>query len=432
MIVAHRAVDIMAMEIPDREDVVAGLLVRGDAALLSAREKGGKGLIMLDFAATVAAGESCLGRAVLQGPAVYLALEEGRRTIRDRLRARVGDRDLPLFVAFLDGSDDGQTFRLADPEAIQGLLDLIDTYKPVLVVLDVLREAHDGRENESDDMALLLRPIRQIAHDRNVTIVVTHHASKAGGARGSTSIPAAFDSVLTFVREDLDTDAGMRGVLSARGRDLPKVSQRIEFDPVTFRWAPLSGAPMVSQPTNTREQILQVLNGTDDWLTAEAIAERIPGTKLQTVRNKITDMLSEHYRLLLVRGTGAKGDPRQFHGILNRDGIVPVSSGNNPGATGEDGCVHCGAPVAPSQLYCVRHGGVASPAPPGTDKALGLADLAPDERGDVEDIAAELRQGGAEAVAWWRADLARRNGEVSKRDRQLVELAIRLAGEEAA
>ncbi len=335
MIRAHRAADVLAMDIPEREDVVAGLLPRGDAVLFAAREKSGKGLIMLDACACVASGEPFLGRDVLTGPVVYLALEEGRRTIRDRLRARIGNRDLPVSIAFLDGSDAGQVFRLDDVESIQGLQSLIDECRPVLVVLDVLREAHDGRENESDDMAILLRPIRQLAHDRNVTIAVTHHASKAGGAHGSTSIPAAFDSTLAFVRDDLDTDAGMRGVLTARGRDLPKVAQHIEFDPETFRWSPISGAPLVSQPTNIREKILHVLNGTDDWLTAEDIAGRLPDTKLQTVRNKISDMLGEHYRQMLVKGTGAKGDPRHFHGIHKHDNGIPPDSGNDPGANGD-------------------------------------------------------------------------------------------------
>lgn len=99
-------------------------------------------------------------------------------------------------------------------------------------------------------------------------------------------------------------------------------------------------------------------------------------------------------------------------------------------------CVECGGPVQQSDaLYCDIHGGraptagdVAAPdAPP-----LDLADIAPDERGDVEDIVTELRRGGPDAVAWWRADLDRRNGEVSERDRELVELAIRLSSQEVA
>jgi hypothetical protein len=62
--------------------------------------------------------------------------------------------------------------------------------------------------------------------------------------------------------------------------------------------------------------------------------------------------------------------------------------------------------------------------------SFDVADLDPRDRADVEDIAEELRRGGAEAVASWRADLARRNGGVSERDRQLVELAIRLSEQE--
>lgn len=59
-----------------------------------------------------------------------------------------------------------------------------------------------------------------------------------------------------------------------------------------------------------------------------------------------------------------------------------------------------------------------------------VSDLDPFDRADVEELADELRRGGPQAVAQWRSDLDRRNGEVSDRDRSLVEMAIRLSGRE--
>ena len=295
---------------------------------------------------------------------IYLALEEGKRTIRDRLRIRAGDHtDLPIYVVFLDGSEE-QTFRLDDSDSITALRDLVIECQPVLVVLDVLREAHDGRENESDDMAIMLRPIRQIAHEFNVTIVVTHHASKAGGFRGSTSIPAAFDDTVEFVRDDLDSDTQMRGMITGRGRDLPKVVQHIEFDPDTYRWRAIHGAPAVSQPTNIREKILHVLNATDDYLTAEAITEAIEGAKTKTVQNALSGLMGEQYRQLLVKGTGSKGDPRRYHGIHKREADQLILPGNDPGTKEQDTeptCVQCGGKVVEGQMYCSKHGRATGP-----------------------------------------------------------------------
>lgn len=365
MITLYRADEVFEMDIPEREDVIAGLVPRGDAVLLSAREKDGKGLITLDMCACVASGETFLGRAVTQGPAVYLALEEGKRTIRDRWKARVGETpSIPIYVAFLDGSM-GETFRLDDADSIQDVLLLINQYRPVLIVLDVLREAHNGRENESDDMVALIRPIRQLAHEYNVAIVVTHHASKAGGYRGSTAIAAAFDDTFDFVRDDPDGGAQVQGVLTARGRDLPKVVEHITFDPKTFRWSVLDAAPTVSQPTNVRGKVLAALNSTDDWLTAEQITNRIEGAKLKSVQNELATMTRETYCQLLIEGTGTRTNPRRFHGIHRRGENVPPDSGNGPGANEADTsgneaddeavfpgeCVDCGAPLPAGRRY---------------------------------------------------------------------------------
>lgn len=350
------------LEVPPVEWQVENMLPLGSAAILAAREKSGKGLICLDLAASVAMGMPFLGRQVIQGPAMYIALEESVRVVRDRAVSLIGDRDdVPLWFSIADGGD-SEPFQLDDIDSIQWLRNQIASINLKLVVLDVLREAHGGRENESDDMADLCRPLRQIAHENNTTILVTHHSSKEGGPRGSTSIPAAFDSVYTFTRDEKEDDTQMRGLLVGKGRELPKFAQHIEFDPDTHRWRAIEGAPVSSQPTNIREKVFAVLNGTDEWLTAEEIADRIPDTKIQTVRNALSNITQERYKQLLVKGSGSKGDPRRYHGIHKRDDIDTYASGINPGTNGTyDGpaCVDCGMPVATGQLYCPAHGGTA-------------------------------------------------------------------------
>jgi hypothetical protein len=102
--------------------------------------------------------EPYLGRAVLGGPVIYLALEESTRTLRDRIRLRLNGRwDVPLYVVPLDGSTE-ESFSLEDPSSITALINLIQKVQPVAIFLDTLREAHSGREDSSDDMTPLLRP----------------------------------------------------------------------------------------------------------------------------------------------------------------------------------------------------------------------------------------------------------------------------------
>lgn len=127
------------------------------------------------------------------------------------------------------------------------------------MIIDPLREAHGGRENESDDMAPWLRAIRSVSHQTNTAIVVSHHAGKASGSyRGSTAIRASFDDELQFTREDSESESEIRGVLRAEGRNLQKVVEHVAFDSHTFRWT-VTNAPPADTVQNMRGRILSVL-----------------------------------------------------------------------------------------------------------------------------------------------------------------------------
>jgi RecA-family ATPase len=74
--------------------------------------------------------------------------------------------------------EEPERLKFEDKEALDKLSQTIQDNELGLIVLDVLRELHDGPENESDYMGPLLRPIRQMAHDLNMTIIVSHHHSR--------------------------------------------------------------------------------------------------------------------------------------------------------------------------------------------------------------------------------------------------------------
>src|SRR5215213_344273 len=201
------------LELPAVEYVVEDILPTEAFCLLDGREKSGKGLLSLDVAVSVALGEPFLDRAVKEGPAIYCAAEENIRDIRARVADRLGNRhDAPFYVLPLDGST-GDRLQLEDPVGMQRLLGMIEEIGPRVVVLDPLRELHSGQEDLSDEMAPILRPVRQLAHQTKSTVLLNHHQNKAGGFRGSTAILAACDLEWAFTRTDTSDDT--RG--SARG-----------------------------------------------------------------------------------------------------------------------------------------------------------------------------------------------------------------------
>jgi hypothetical protein len=327
--------DYMKLEVPPIQYLVDGL-IEGSAILFSAREKARKGLIAIDMLVSIATNTPFLDRSVKGGPVIYIALEENVGTVKTRLCARYpAKEDIPLYVVQLDGSmDNDEEFCLESPEAIDGLAELIPVHQPVAVVIDTLREAHRGRENEADDMAPRLKAIRVLAHKTNTTIIVTHHVAKmTGGARGSTAIRAAFDDVLEFTREDKGSESEIRGVLQAEGRNLPKAMEHIAFNGNTFRWS-VAAAPAKAETPSLRTKILIVLHESDRWMEADDIADAIPGVTRGSVQNELGPMMKERPLPFAVENEKPrKGAPRRYHGIHARD--TPHSSSSTNGVTND-------------------------------------------------------------------------------------------------
>lgn len=303
---------LFAFELPDREDAVDGLLPLGSACLLSGREKSGKGLITLDLCASIALGEPFLGQEVRQGPAIYCAAEEHIGDVRDRVADRLGDRrDVPLLILPLDGST-GDRLRLDDPKSMQQLWDMVVMLNPIVVVLDPMRELHDRQEDAADEMAPLLRPVRQIAHHRNTCVVVNHHQNRGGTFRGSTAIRAAFDLEWEFTRTDGDVDKeneSPRGRLRVEGRHGPRQVIHMRLGE-GLRWEADQPVAKLREP-GTRVRILDYFLDADSSRTATEISEGIRVPK-HTVQNVLTEMVRETPCPLVVLGTGTKTDPRRY------------------------------------------------------------------------------------------------------------------------
>lgn len=347
---------LMALDIAEKSFVVQDKFARGAAVMFSGPAKSGKSMILLDCCLRVAAGEPFLGRGVTQGPVLYLALEDHVSVFRDRVRKMLdGNFDLPFYVAPLDGSFEGQTFSLEEPLDIGALRDQIVDLKPVMVVIDVLREAHEGDENDSGDMSRVLKPVRQLAHEFNVCIVVVHHANREGRYRGSTAIAGAFDDKFDFRREDGDDEDGMRGLITGQGRYVPKLVQRVEFDQDTHRWRSFEGAATSGRTAGVQQKVLDVLNSTDEWLTGRDIASRVDGVSERSIQNELTAMRKRSYPGMKVRGTGKKNDPYLYHGIHKRQHDPDPQEEDRGGRQGK-GCVDCGAVIPAGQMYCKAHG----------------------------------------------------------------------------
>ena len=334
--------ELFRLELPEPAWLIPEMLPLGVFALLSGREKAGKSLLALDIAVSVASGDAFLQRPVKQGSVLLVPGEDALRDVRGRVATRLGDRrGVPFHVLPLDGHGT-ESLTFTDPVSLQKLFETIRKLNVVLTILDPFREFHDLSENDSDRMAPLLRPLRQIAHQTNSTLVLVHHQSRAGHARGSTAIKASCDIEIAFQRSDDDFDQGPpAGRLRIEGRFGPRqvIGARLGDQ---LRWQVveglLGGGSEAGATVSARGRILAALAAAGRSLTAPALAEAT-GDPLKTVQNAISGMLHESSPPILSFGSGTKGDARRFARAGDDDQIVP-SSQTRGGSSGGNNLFH--------------------------------------------------------------------------------------------
>lgn len=363
--------ELADLHLPETRWLVEGLIPAGVLALLVGRPKAGKSLLAVDLLVSIALGELYLGRAVTQGPVLYAPAEDSLDLVRTRLWTRLGqERNAPVSVMPVDGSLE-QTLWLDKPETIAQLLTTIQETKPVLLVLDPLRELHHAKENDADEMSALLRPVRQIAHQTSTTILIVHHRNKVStdpgtAARGSSAITGSVDMVMTLdTQSDDDLTVGQGVTLTVEGRYAARtrLAARLGKD---LRWDPADGSTFVVDAT-LPARIVRTVQASPTPMTAEQIGSAL-NLSAKTVQNTMRGLVKDgrltrvgkgtnHAPFAYLAGSGVPSD-----GSHVPEGIGVREHGNHLMSTSEHGsrvlpdrepfgngagahCVDCGAPA---------------------------------------------------------------------------------------
>jgi hypothetical protein len=256
------AVDLLAADLPPLVFAVDGIVPEG-AALLVGSPKVGKSWCALGIAHAVASGGRALGTVPVDpGDVLYLALEDGPRRLRDRLRSILGDEPAPDRLAFLTEAP-----KVNDEGG--GLVDLLDRWAddvdtPRLVVVDVLAKVKppaDGRANAYQADYAALEPLQQWATRRRVAVLIVHHTRKQrdddplATVSGTHGLAGAADAVLVLTRSRTAADA----VLAITGRDLTERELALTFDAELGTWR-VQGDAARYATTPERRAVLDLLD----------------------------------------------------------------------------------------------------------------------------------------------------------------------------
>ncbi len=195
---------------PEYEWLIPGYLPKPGMIMILGEPRAGKSFLALQLALSLAQGLQ-----FLPGPRVahvkpkkvlYFYFDKtGVFVFQDRLKllqASGVNITGPLYV--IDPRDKLPVINLLDPTCYRYFDELITEVNPDCVVFDVLREFHNGDENESTSMKIVGDIITSLCEDRSVILV--HHTKKLDypgrtspvrnieAARGSNYIVGKADS----------------------------------------------------------------------------------------------------------------------------------------------------------------------------------------------------------------------------------------------
>jgi DNA-binding transcriptional ArsR family regulator len=251
---AESAAALMQMDFPALKWIVKRHLPEG-CSLLLGKPKIGKSWLALDIALAVAEGGECLGKDVREGDVLLLALEDSPRRLQRRLRAMLGQREVPKRLQY------GTEAPRLDQDLIEQLRGWIKKVKrPRLIVIDVLqriRPASGRKDNPYESDYNTIRALQELAGETRVAILIVHHQRKASAddlydtASGTLGLTGAADSVLVLVKEPQGK------ALYGTGRDMEEFGVAVAQNAYK-RWDVLGDATEVRQ-TDERSSIIAAL-----------------------------------------------------------------------------------------------------------------------------------------------------------------------------
>lgn len=279
--------DLAAMNIPEPNWAVPGLIPQG-VTLLAGKPKMGKSWMALQIAVATATGGKALGSIEVEpGAVLYLALEDTLRRLQSRLEKLQGARvelvGNRLSIDWGEFDPPEQLWFVTEwPRFDQGGVQAIDDWLSEhpdarLIVIDTLakvRPTDKGSGNLYSEDYRAIEGLKSLVDRYNVAALVIHHLRKATSndpletISGSTGLTGAVDATLVLKRERTRADAELYVV----GRDVEERELALSWDRDSARWTILGEAHEYKRST-ARADIINVLRNASIPLSPSDVAE---------------------------------------------------------------------------------------------------------------------------------------------------------------
>lgn len=316
--------DLMKEEITIPKMIVDDILPTG-LTVLAGKPKLGKSWMALNLGVAVATDGLFLGRRADQGDVLYLALEDTKRRLQERLRKvlRGPAPRLHLSISCPALDKGGEKF----------IRDWVSrAAAPRLIIVDVLQKVRPEAKGRTlyDEDYLAVAPLKQIADEHGLAVLVITHTRKADPGFDALDAISATTGLAGAADHNLILDRGSDGlVLYGRGRDTDEFRLGLKFDGERGAFEAL-GDPSAVHRTHTRNAIIQVLSAAGEGLGPCEIARRA-GVDEDNAKKTIRRMVSDGELQKLARGIYAvpfAGVPEIPFGQHNESGRQAVGRGH--------------------------------------------------------------------------------------------------------
>jgi archaellum biogenesis ATPase FlaH len=246
--------ELMQKSFPEPRYLWNSVLPDSGLAVMAASKAAGKTLLLLQLASAISKGRDFLGLPTKLTKTLFLELELSERRTQQRLLKMgiVADRMLSFANKWTPGD-----------EGLKTITDAIKEHDYGLVIVDVMQMLWpmDADSNSYQDVYSVLSPLRQIANDLGVMIVLVTHRRKMqtddylDGVIGSVGIAANADVLFSLIR----TRGEQEAVLHIDGNDIEskKIALRFNVDPLGFCLS--STSPEEIGLTPERREIIEAI-----------------------------------------------------------------------------------------------------------------------------------------------------------------------------
>lgn len=186
---------------PPQFDFVLPGLRLGNSGILASPGGVGKSYFILQAAIQIASGVQFMNFDTKQGNVVYVSIEDDKDALHSRFNAIVekflpneADREKIFSNLIIHCPTPGEIDLISKPEWLETAC-----YQARLLIIDTMRLAHTGDENDPVQMAKFVAQLTSYARDHQTSIALLAHSTKSSALNGQAELAQSLrgSSVLT-------------------------------------------------------------------------------------------------------------------------------------------------------------------------------------------------------------------------------------------